>query len=84
MKVEVFKCDVCKNELKNYTSGLKKNVPVIFLTDDTEGKSCEPYLVFEKLDICDECYTKMLKYSSILNATGAQGHNDYFFPKNKI
>lgn len=77
MKITTLQCDICKeqNKVEN------KVVPVIFHTEQTEGRTTEPYLVFEKIDVCEKCYEFILNHNCILNAYGAQGHNTYTFPK---
>jgi hypothetical protein len=67
--VEQFFCDVCKKE----ASTISVNYPVIFHTDQTEGRGCAPYISQEKLDICTECGKRLL----ILDGWGAQGCNKY-------
>ena len=68
--IEKYICDVCKKEVEKVT---EVNYPVIFHTDQTEGRSCSPYISKEKLDLCDECAEKLL----ILHGWGAQGINQY-------
>ena len=68
--IEKCICDVCKKEVEKVT---EVNYPVIFHTDQTEGRSCIPYISKEKLDLCDECAEKLL----ILHGWGAQGINQY-------
>ncbi len=67
--VEQYFCDVCKKEAVT----VPINYPVIFHTDQTEGRGCSPYISQEKLDVCDECRKHML----LLHGWGAQGCNDY-------
>lgn len=72
MKIHIEKlaCDVCKKEVGKVTEVV---YPVIFHTEQTEGKSCSPYISKEKLDLCDDCAAKVL----MLHGRGAQGFNDY-------
>lgn len=67
-------CDICKSKEKVS----KKRIPIIFTTEETEGRSCEPYLTIETLDICENCYKTMIDNSTIPNAHGAQGYNTYY------
>lgn len=70
--VEKFFCDLCKRECAE--KALQSfSYPVIFYTDQTEGKLCEPYVSHTKLEVCQKCCGKILKVS----ATGAQGYNEY-------
>lgn len=63
-------CDVCKNEVKSVT---EVDYPVIFHTEQTEGKSCSPYISKQRLDLCDKCAEKVL----MLHGWGAMGINRY-------
>jgi len=92
MRKEIFSCDVCKKEKEPYKSNvfggakredkvfLDSKIQIIFTTEQTEGRSCKPYLSIENLDICDECLDKAAEGNSIF-AHGAQGHNTYYFNK---
>jgi hypothetical protein len=71
---EIFICDVCnKEEVKMQTI----SYPVLFTTDQTEGKPRKPYISQEKLDLCSSCLDKIVK----LQGSGAQGHNTYKLKK---
>lgn len=56
----------------------KQSLQVIFVTEQTEGQSCNPYLRTETFDICSNCYKKVLNGKSIF-ARGAQGYNTFYF-----
>lgn len=50
-----YVCDLCKiehNEEKELV-----NVPVLqrHYCDDTEGRSCEPYITVDRMDLCPSC-----------------------------
>lgn len=67
--VTIVKCDLC---------GKEENVrhlkyPVLFTTDQTEGRGCTPYISHKELDLCDECIDKVIK----ITGWGAQGYNHY-------
>lgn len=49
--------------------------PVVFLTEQNEGRNCEPYVDFVNLDLCMNCARKALN----IEAIGAQGYNHYRF-----
>ena len=66
---ETFYCDICKTECKI----IQVNYPVLFYTEQTEGRSCKPYISYQKIEVCPNCCDQILKVS----ATGAQGFNDY-------
>lgn len=63
-------CDICK-EKAEHAETIK--YPVIFYTEQTEGRSTEPYISMENLEVCDECKGKIL----MVNGWGAQGYNQY-------
>jgi hypothetical protein len=65
-------CDICHQPAKF----LKARVPVVFVTEQTEGRPCKPNLVFETVDICEGCLQRVVD-SYPLTAHGAQGHNTY-------
>ena len=68
--IEKFFCDICKAECESVE---EINYPVVFYTEQTEGRYCEPYISNTKIDVCNTCCGKILKIS----ATGAQGYNNY-------
>ena len=68
--IEKFYCDICGAECEDVK---QINYPVVFCTDQTEGRSCEPYISNEKIDVCKNCCKKILK----IKATGVQGINSY-------
>lgn len=70
--VEVFNCDICGNKIQQPV--IKIKYPVIFITEQTEGRKTAPYIDYQNLDCCMECQSKILK----VKAHGAQGHNTYW------
>lgn len=66
-------CDVCKKEVRQAEIHDIK-YPVIFHTEQTEGRSVEPYISHEQIEVCKECISKIC----LLQGQGAQGHNDYW------
>lgn len=69
MKETIVKCDICGNQ-----KGVKElTLPIKFLTEQNEGKYCEPYISMTKIDICNECLMK----STNINAFGCMGYNTY-------
>ena len=72
MKITITKCfcDVCKKETEQLTEVV---YPVIFHTEQTEGRACSPYISKEKIELCEECERKVL----VLHGFGAQGINSY-------
>lgn len=75
MKKEVYTCDI--NHCENNPAHKQKDMDVIFNTDQTEGRSCSPYISRVRLDICDTCLNKILKEGKYIQAEGAQGFNSY-------
>lgn len=65
-------CDLCEGP----ATKLQQRVPVVFLTEQTEGRSCSPYLTIETLDLCEKCFQQIVGRCP-LTAHGAQGHNTY-------
>jgi len=71
---ETYICDLCKKE----DIGMHSiNYPMIFLTDQTEGRPTEPYIYQQKIDVCNECLEKIIK----IRAYGAMGNNTYMIQK---
>lgn len=67
--IEVTTCDVCK--LNKPVTEIK--YPVVFHTDQTEGRATAPYISMQSLDVCEECKPKIL----MVHGWGAQGYNEY-------
>ena len=76
MKETKIYCDMkdCKQKATNE----QYKIQVIFTTEQTEGRSTEPHLCNENLDLCDDCLNHVLKGNYIFGA-GAQGYNKYWF-----
>lgn len=58
--IEKYFCDICGKEEKDV-----KHIcyPVIFQTEQTEGRSVEPYISDTNIDVCPNCCKKKyLKY----------------------
>ena len=81
-----YRCDVCgnifpeelqQNEDESFNRKAQithySRFPVIFYTDQTEGRPSDPYISFEKIDICNDCLHKAIR----LTGRGAQGNNTY-------
>lgn len=62
-------CDICKNEAE--VQSIK--YPVIFHTEQDEGRTVKPYVSYETIDMCQECLHKAL----VIQGYGAQGVNHY-------
>lgn len=76
-------CDVCKSDidffsLKYSNLQVPTNIHVVFTTEQTEGRSVDPYLSLETIDICPACMRTILG-GKMLFAEGAMGNNTYYF-----
>ena len=77
MKKEIIQCDICKKESFNKTDILTYSLQVIFTTEQNEGKSVEPYLDNVNIEMCNDCYKKLLETRTYIIASGVMGHNTY-------
>lgn len=68
-------CDVCGKENENEDI----DIQVIFTTEQNEGRSCNPYLCKETLNLCDSCMNNILYKGKYIFADGAMGCNTYKF-----
>ena len=68
-------CDICKKELP-ITS---VTYPVFFVTEQTEGRPCKPYISNVNIDMCEKCKRAAL----MIKAIGAQGVNQYTILRKK-
>lgn len=74
----IVRCDVegCGKE------GAKpRKLDVVFVTEQTEGRSTKPHIVASVLDVCDDCIEHAISTRQLLTASGAQGHNTYRFTR---
>ena len=65
-------CDVCGKEIEN-TERNPISYPVMFETEQTEGRATTPHVSQKLLDLCNSCITAAIR----IWAHGAQGHNQY-------
>lgn len=72
--IEIITCDLCGSKVDGIVN---VSYPVLFMTDQNEGRSCVPYIEEKKLDLCPECLEKSCR----ITAQGAQGYNIYFMRK---
>ena len=79
MEKIIWLCDICEKEVI-YKEINQKKLSVIFETDQTEGRACDPYLSLKDVDICNTCYAKILEGCAV-HGRGAQGYNKYYFRK---
>ena len=79
-QIITYKCDLCEfTAAKGITP---KTVPVLFLTDQTEGRSVKPYLLSLTIETCDQCFSR-IKDAQPLTGSGAMGHNTYTWREQK-
>jgi hypothetical protein len=80
MNKTTYTCDIegCGKEAENKGTDLQ----VIFLTEQNEGRMCEPHLYDVRIDICNDCMKKITSGNYVF-AHGAQGANTYFFKTKK-
>lgn len=71
-------CDVCDSQMSPVNKDEKTEISVIQTTEQTEGRSCSPYLQTRKIDICNKCLEIILR-GNMLFSHGAQGYNKYYF-----
>lgn len=70
-----YYCDICGNQ----TNNLEKEVPIIFLTEQNEGRPTNPYFDKNKIVLCDLCKKKVFFEGKQIFANGAMGCNEYYF-----
>ena len=73
MKIIKYVCDICPTEIKEKQ---QESIPVVFTTEQTEGRSCKPYLTIKSLHICDACKQKIINETPLIGS-GAQGCNEF-------
>ena len=71
---QVCSCDLCKNTVTGESELKSLTVPVKFLTEQTEGRACEPYFINQKFDLCKTCLEKV----TVVLGQGAQGYNEFW------
>ena len=67
---DTYKCDVCDKEVEH---AAHVTVPVLWKTEQIEGRPCEPYVACERLDLCGECLHGVLT----IEAIGCMGDNEF-------
>jgi len=76
-EIVIISCDICAQEDTD-SPVEEKQIPIIFTTEQTEGRSVKPHLIIQKMDICEECMEIIVR-GYIPFGHGAQGHNKYGF-----
>lgn len=67
---EVYICDICGEEKIEVQT---INYPVLFITEQTEGRSTDSYISQQNIDVCKMCLGKVVK----IQGEGAMGYNNY-------
>ena len=62
-------CDCCKKEKPTQ----KVKYPVLFTTEQTEGRAVAPYISYQELDLCESC----IRLNVGIAGSGAMGYNEY-------
>lgn len=76
--ITTIQCDVCK---ATDEVACRNNIPVVFITDQTDGCRISPYMLVMPVDLCPDCESHMVQNREILTASGAQGHNKFWFAR---
>lgn len=76
MKKEIISCDI-QGEHNGKISSYK-NMTVVFVTEQNEGRTCEPYFDKVDIDICEDHLGNLLQNRVMITAEGAMGYNKYF------
>jgi len=85
--IEEYYCDICGKKInKEFIKTLPhKNddgtitLSIVFVTEQTEGMHCTPYICIDKLHICEKCYYKIINDGKQIFGSGAMGDNKYWF-----
>lgn len=70
-----YYCDICGC----HTDNVEKDIPVIFLTEQNEGRASTPHFCIEQIILCNSCKNKVFFEGNQIFAKGAMGSNIYFF-----
>lgn len=69
---DTYVCDICG---AGFSEQRSVDVPVLWVTEQDEGRSCDPYYGVETLDLCEACADRV----HVVEARGAMGCNTYRF-----
>ena len=72
---DTFTCDLCGRQLAEGDMTHLDNVPVLFTTEQTEGRQVTPYVEQVPLDLCHDCVDHLVNVYAI----GAMGYNKYYW-----
>jgi hypothetical protein len=71
-------CDLCNKSVHSEEELKNLYLPVKFLSEQTEGRACEPYFINQKFDLCKPCLEKV----TVVFGRGAQGYNKFWLKIN--
>jgi hypothetical protein len=79
MKIEsvIYKCDI--DECGEYCDDKIHKLIVVFTTEQTEGRSTNPYLYPVELNLCKKHLDEIIVNGKMIFANGAMGCNNYHF-----
>ena len=61
-----YYCDICKTEVK-LEDLVPLQVPVFMHYDDSEFRSCDPYIEYKDLDFCPKCLAYVVTIDSYVS-----------------
>lgn len=77
--ITIRTCDICPASTADGVEIVHEEVPVVWTTEQTEGRSISPRVRVEKLDICTACMDRIANERQMPDAAGAQGYNRFYF-----
>lgn len=69
---DTYTCDMCGIEMEQNVVH-HRSLPVLFLTEQNEGRPVKPYITTQEIDLCPDC----LDRCTVIEADGAMWVNDY-------
>lgn len=69
---DTYVCDICG---AGFSERRSVNVPVLWVTEQDDGRGCDPHFGVEALDLCEACADRV----HVVEASGAMGRNAYRF-----
>lgn len=69
---DTFTCDICGVEMEQNVAH-HRSLPVLFLTEQNEGRPVKPYIQMQEIDLCADC----LDRCTVIEANGCMGVNEY-------
>lgn len=69
---DTFRCDICGTEVDQYAV-FHAELPVMFTTNQNDGKPHDPYVDVAHVDLCPDCLDRCVT----VEASGMMGVNKY-------